>query len=258
MRTDVKLPLWMDSAAARKLKFLSIHPTLIELPALGLTLHGEVLSLRMNGARVTTDFPFLIWNNTEVQLSFRWHDTCYVLSGTAGASYPDNSFSVEFDSVSRQRLDPGGGELDEELPVPQAAPEPSRAELIEHEQELKDAARHVDSQGPLRGIELRHHPRYELSNMHASLRCKEIVEAYDCRVLEISQGGCRIYSEEVAELEPGSEVELVFTFADFDLSLNAQVRMKNGDYQWGLMFERLSVRMALRLSRVIQALGQRQ
>jgi len=224
------------------------------------TMRGEMLQLCTTWARVLPSDPFFLWQDTRVSVHFRFRDTLYALSGLTGVSDADDSFRFEFDSVSRQRLqvlsrllqDAGLLRSSELQTCASRQNDRSAAPPAKHEgpeDAKRDPVKYCSSEHNRRA-----HPRYTL----ATPAILAIVNGgvFDCEILELSLGGCRVQTLRPLNCPLLTRVEVEFVGLGIPLRLAAQIQMRSGDYVAGLKYLEVSPRLRERLSDLIGELSE--
>jgi hypothetical protein len=244
------------------------RPVLIEVESVGKVIRGQMLRLTMTGATVVPDDPFLIWMSVPVKVSFRYGDVVYALTGMSMASEADLSFSFKFDSVTRKSLmilskNLGeAGLLDAEDVQQMFAAKVAEEAQTEGKPEsaavkCKISARLVRHEKPPGGRERRVHHRYDIE-VDAKLAIINSDSNLNCSVLEMSLGGCRLYTEDPNSIKLDTPVEVQFVECGYPLRLPASIQVKVGDHILGLRFLEMSGRMKERLNNLIWEIAERE
>jgi hypothetical protein len=261
-------PLWVENTGISALDKMTARPVLIGVETLGKLMHGQVLELTASQARVLPDDPFLLWKSVLIKIRFRWADVEYNLSGMTIESHEDNSFTFEFDCVTRKYLAVLGKQLEDaglmnsgaarSKPVSKLSEELDHGDPpIKHEINTRAASLLVRHEKPPGGKERRVHHRYDL-DAEAKLAIVNSDRILDCIVLELSLGGCRVYSETPISLDLGAWVEVQFIECGLPLRLAAKIQVKSGEKIAGLMFHSMSIRMQERLNNLIWEIAEKE
>jgi hypothetical protein len=261
------VPIWIGEDGARVAGKLSHRPVLLLVETLGAVMHGEMLGLSLSQARVLPSEPILLWNNVRVKVRFRFADVLYSLSGTTSASHPDLSFSFVFDLVTREQIailsskltDSGllqAGELDKKTGPPTTALEPETKPQPPTKPKRIKFSR-VRHDPPPAGIERRVHERHELE-AGAMLVILDKGVSFKCMLLEVSLGGCRLYTGVPITYPEGTNVEVEFTGLGYPFRLAARIKVKAETDAIGLEFQQMSFRIKDRLSDMIHELAEKQ
>lgn len=261
-RPDSLVPMWIQQSGIAILDRMPRRPVLIEVDALGTVLHGQVIELSMCTARVRPDDPLFLWKNVKVAVRFRYSDVVYALEGTASTTHADESFTFDFDRVSRQRMEilhaqlKTGGYL--------CSDEEEMASSPCEEEEAPEAARPKTKQelcavhhGPApEGQERRVHDRHTLLVTGTVQRVSHS-SILKCQVLEVSLGGCRIYTDHPNTLTLGDQVEVQFVGCGFPFRLAARVQFVLEAHVAGLKFLHMSMRTSERLLDLVRELREK-
>jgi hypothetical protein len=257
------VPLWLLDTDNPALAKMAKRPVNVDIDELGVSLSGELKELSLTHARVMPDRSFFLCGCVYVEIRFRYLDTVYTLSGQAAPSLPDHSFVFDFDSVARKLM----GDLSKQLGalgLLDPSREPPRTAVAglptpeqEHGQQLtpRQLARRVRHSPPPGGNERRCNHRYDMdTGAHVTL--VRDARAVECRMVDISRSGCRLYFEEPSGIKPGTMVEVQFTENGFPLRLAAVVQVRTNEFSAGLRFVRNSERMVERLDSLLRELAE--
>jgi hypothetical protein len=227
-----------------------------------MTLHGELKDLRASTARIVPDVPVLIRATVQVEVHFRLDDSVYFLSGSVKPNAASDDLFLEFDHISRNRLSTlldrlqhmgllsrqeTAKEVISQRPAPQAAkPEekaaPAKADL-----------RRVCRIPPPGGIERRVHRRHELG-APATLLVVDDGMVFKCELLEVSQGGCRVYSEFPVSIPESAQLEMDFVGRGIPFRVATMVRENRNGHVLGMQFQNVSARVGERLAELLEEL----
>lgn len=264
-RTEALVPMWIQKSGNRVLDGMSSRPVLIEVETLGAVLRGEMVELNMCEARVLPGDPLLLWKNVRLTVRFRYADVVYHLSGNTKESYPDHSFTFDFDKVTRQRMGAlreqlrNGGYLKSSEIAPEAdstceeqVPKDAKGEEREPPTEDLSRVRHLPAPS---GQERRLHQRHEL-HVDATVQKISSSNILRCQVLEISLGGCRIYTDRPNDYVLGDRVEVQFVGRGGPFRLSASVQFERAEHLAGLKFTHMSMRTSDRLVDLVRELSE--
>lgn len=265
-REDTLVPMWIARSGNHVLDRMPSRPVVIDVETLGTVLHGQVVQLSLIGARVLPDDPFLLWKNVRVTVRFRFENVIYILSGATTASNEDHSFSFDFDSVTRKRMEVLRAQLKDEGCLQASELADPGPELEEQEEEeprseaksnkTKEELRQVRHMRMPPGRERRVHERHDLL-ADATIQKITTSRILKCQVLEISLGGCRVYTEFPHGYEKGDRVEVQFVGRGFPFRLAAAVQFEAGEQLAGLKFLHMSMRTSERLVELIHELAEK-
>jgi hypothetical protein len=243
--SEALVPIWTESEDRGDQKEASDRPVLIVVETLGATLRGQLLDLAPTKALVLPTDPFLVCSQVRVTLRFRCQDVVYTLSGETVPSETDASFDLVFDAVTRKKVEAivessttGQGET--ERPAPKT-------------RRSKAEQRIVRQTMPPDGAERRAYPRHRLQ-ANASVIVLGTGIVLKCHVLEVSFGGCRLFSEREIVLEEDESVEVEFAGRGYPLRLTAKTKLKPDQHVVGLEFVNASARTLARLHDLIAEL----
>lgn len=252
-KPEALVPIWVEGSGISALGSMVQRPVLIDVGALGKVMRGQMLQVTTHGATVLPDDPFLLWKSVPVKVSFRFRDIVYAFSGMTEVTEAGHSIRFEFDQVTRQSLMILGKNLDdaglldaadieqmfaeETLNAPHAAL-PAKKDKV--------SARIIKHEKPPGGRERRIHHRHEV-DVEAKLAIVNSDCNLECSVLELSLGGCRVYTELPNSIEKNTQVEVQFVECGFPLRMPATIQVKSGVHILGLKYLPMSSRMRERL-----------
>ena len=258
---EALVPLWAEKTGISDLDQMAARPVLIVVS--GKILRGEMLQLTMARARVMPLDPFLLWSSVHVKIRFMCGNVTYNLTGMTISSHADNSFSFDFDSVTRKYMTIEGKRLGDaglmDKPTQQKAvltigsedpvdtPEKKPDKSAQNATMSALVVRHEEPPG---GRERRVHRRYDI-DAEAKLSVVNSNRTIVCTVLELSLSGCRVHSEIPHGIDRGAMVEVQFVDCGLPLRIAANVQVKTGEHLIGLKFQNMSVRMKERLNNLI-------
>jgi hypothetical protein len=275
-KPGVLVPLWIGRVGIVKLDKMPERPVLIQKSASSAMLRGQMLSFQATHARVQSFDPLLIWQSTRLVLHFRFGEQVFELAGQTRDSFNDHSFALEFEASSREFLYHYGeplraaGLLEGELKQPETE-RPLKEVQTKEESQKKvqpktQPASSATIEGPTReqltrvryepppdGIERRKDYRHEIQQ-DAQISFVSTTITMNCWLIEISMGGCRIYTEQTMNYEVGAPCELRFVKYGQSYLLPAHIQVKNHGQLAGLQFEPLSQRIQQRLIEFIKEL----
>jgi hypothetical protein len=267
-KPEALVPLWVEKSGISALDKMAQRPVLIDVESLGKVMRGQMLQLTMHGASVMPDDPFLIWKSVHVKVSFRYGDVVYALTGMSMVSETDLSFSFEFDSVTRRSLMILGKNLGEAglldstdveqmFAAKDAEATGPKADSASPAKKGKITARLVRHEKPPGGRERRIHHRYDI-DVDAKLAIVNSDFNFECSVLELSLGGCRVHTEFQNNIVLETQVEVQFVECGYPLRMPARIQVKNGEHILGLKFLEMSSRMRERLNSLIWEVAERE
>ena len=251
---EALVPLWAEKTGILALDSMAARPVLIEVS--GKVMRGDMLQLTMARARVMPLDPFLLWSSVHVKIRFMCSTVTYNLTGMTISSHADNSFSFEFDSVTRKYMLIEGKRLGVATPPGKSAHESTPA--VEKPEMKTDtppkkasvSALIVRHDGPPGGRERRVHHRYDI-DAAAKLSVVNSDRTIVCTVLELSLSGCRVHTDIANGVSRGTQVEVQFVDCGLPLRIAANVQVKTGEHLVGLKFQNMSTRMKERLNNLI-------
>ncbi|MGA2887829.1 MAG: PilZ domain-containing protein [Terracidiphilus sp.] len=267
-KAEALVPIWVEKSGISVLDKLAQRPVLIEVEKLGKVMRGQMLQLTMSGATVLPDDSFLLLKSVHAKVSFRYSDVVYVLSGMTVESEADLRFSFKFDSVTRKSFAIMGKNLGEAGLLDAAdvkqmyasrdtgAPDPE-ANSASPATQTKIVARLVRHEKPPGGRERRVHHRHDM-DVGAKLAIVNSDSILNSSVMELSFGGCRVYTDLPNNIQLETLVEVQFVECGLPLRLAAKVQVKNGAHVLGLMYLNMSSRMRERLNHLIREIGEKE
>jgi hypothetical protein len=251
---DILVPLWTKRGLLAGMDW-DERPVLITLEAQGTVMRGQVRSLTVTSAQIISDGPCLLCNKVRANVRFRAEDIIYSLSGMAISSECDESIILYFDDVTRQdmamlrslgvKASAAPHQRQVQVPPPSVGRKRSKAEQ-----------RVVLHHPPPGGIERRVLPRYELETV-ATLVILDKGLALKTTVLEVSQSGCRLFSDTPFNLPLDARVEVEFVGLGQPFRLAAEIRLKKDEHLLGLSFAPMSCRCKDRLLEMIGELAEK-
>lgn len=267
-KAEALVPIWVEKSGISALDKIARRPVLIHLDSLGKVMRGQMLHLTASGANVLPDDPFLLWKSVYVKVSFRFSDVVYALTGMTNASEADLSFRFEFDEVTRKSFlilgkDLGEAGLLDAADVAQifaakdAQARNAEADAASKAKKTKATMRLVRHEKPPGGRERRVHHRYDL-DVNAKLAIINSDSNFECTVLELSLGGCRVYTADPNNIETDMPVEVQFVECGYPLRMPAKIQVKQGDHILGLKFLGMSSRIKERLHSLIGEVAERE
>lgn len=258
-KPNVLIPLWIGRVGIQQLDRMPERPVLIQPQGSSGVLRGQLVSFQATTARVQAADPLLLWQSTPMQIRFRFGERIYELTGLSRETFDDHSFNLEFDAPSREFLFQHGKELIDAGLLESAPSQPSLEELLAA-RPLKTLAPYVSTQerltrkdltrfrydAPPGGIERRKHLRHEVQQ-DAQVAFVSTTILMNCQLIEISLGGCRIYTEQIMHYDIGTPCELRFFKYGQNYRLPAHIQVKTHAQLAGLQFDGLSQRILKRL-----------
>jgi hypothetical protein len=223
---------------------------LLDVAMLHATMRAQMLQLCSNWARVLPTDPFFLWKDTETSVCFRFRDTIYTLCGLTGTTESDNSFRFEFDYVSRQRV----GVLSVQLKDSGLLGANDMQACARQQEDCSKPDESDLSKCRAGGLDRRMQPRFNLATS-ATLSIVNGGVVFDCEVIELSRGGCRIKTTRPLNYPLSTRVEVQFVGCGLPLRFAAEVRVKVSDYVIGLKYLEVSPRVQGRLSELIEELA---
>jgi hypothetical protein len=244
-KAEAPVPIWTEISGISALDRMVQRPVLVEAEVLGKAMRGQVLQMNMSGANVLPDESVLFWKNVPVKISFRYADIVYVLSGMTLASKVGLSFRLEFDSVTQKRFVILGKNLGD-------------AGLLDvADAELMYAAKEMQADAPeAQECKQRIHHRYDIV-VGSKLAIINSDCVLDSKILDLSLGGCRLYTNAPNNIQLGTLVEVQFVECGLPLRLAAKVQVKHGEHILGLMYLNISCRLKEWLDRLICEIAER-
>jgi hypothetical protein len=241
---EALVPIWTEPGDRAYQDETSDRPVLIVVETLGASIRGQLMDLAPTKALVLPTDPFLVCSHVRVTLRFRSRDVVYTLTGLTEPSETDASFYLIFDAVTRMKVEAFVESAAKSLrETPPAAPK----------RRSKEEQRVVRQVAPPSGSERRAHPRLRLqANAGMTVLATGIV--LRCHVLEVSIGGCRLFSESQIVVEQDELVEVEFAGRGYPLRLAAKTRLKPDQNVIGLEFVNASARTRVRLQELIAEL----
>lgn len=231
------------------------RPVLVEVDRLGSAFSGNMQRLTMSDARILPNMAMLIGTNVQVRVRFSFTGLEYTLSGATIESHDDDSFSLRFDSVTRERLVAlstgwkGAGLLQSS----ESGATPATSVIVNSRKPTKADAPGARRARPAGSKERRASIRHLLEvGAVLSIVNSEIV--LKCGLLDLSFGGCRLRTKHPGDYEAGTPVEVEFTGHGQPFRLAAHIRTTD-DNAVGLEFSAMSTRIARRLTELIGELG---
>jgi len=259
----VLVPMWIKDDAPSYLHKMPIRPVLIEVETLGASLHGQMNRLMPTRARMMPNEPLLLRGKVPVRIRFRFADVEYNLGGLTLANDIDNAILVEFDSVTRKQIALFSGYLKDSglLQAGEAAAMAAEEESKPHEpaakpKRSKAEQRRVRREPPPGGVERRIHYRHELEAV-VTLLVVSKGAMIKCDLLEISRGGCRVYTEIAPHIPQDCIVEVDFIGHGVPLRIAAKVKVKGDEHLLGLEFQKMSARTTERLQELLDELREK-
>jgi len=267
-KTEALIPIWVRNSGISALDKMAERPVLIGVKSLGKVMHGQMLQMTMSGATILPDDSFLIWKSVHVKVSFRFADIVYHLSGMTMLSEPDLSFRFEFDGVTRKSVVILGKKLGDAGLLDAADAEQMYAAKDALANEPEDGSAAKAKKGPLTARLVRHEQppggrerrvdhRYDI-DANAKLAVINSSFNLECLVLELSLGGCRVYTGSPNNVEHDTQVEVQFVERGYPLRLPARIQVKSGPHILGLRFSEMSERMKERLKNLICEVAERE
>jgi hypothetical protein len=242
---EALIPIWTEPGERPEPMETGDRPVLIVVETLGASIRGQLLDLAPTKALVMPADPFLVCSHVRMTLRFRSRDVVYTLSGMTEPNESDASFYLVFDAVTRMKVvaivessTNGAGEAQA------AAAKRKRS---------KEEQRIVRQVAPPEGAERRAHARHRLQ-ANASMTVLATGIVLKCHVLEVSFGGCRLFSESPIVLEENELVEVEFAGRGYPLRLAAKTKLKPDQNVVGLEFVNSSARTRVRLQELIAEL----
>jgi hypothetical protein len=258
---EALVPLWAEKTGISALDSMAARPVLIEIA--DKTMRGEMLQLTIARARVMPFDPILLWSSVHVKIRFMCAGVTYQLTGMTISSHEDNSFSFEFDCVTRKYMSLHGKRLADaglmeksasgKVPAfdePVDCSKKPEKDLDSPPKKASISAVLVRHDGPPGGRERRVHHRYEI-DAEAKLSVVNSDRTIACTVLELSLSGCRVHSENTNGIARNTQVEVQFVNCGLPLRIAANVQVKTGEHLIGLKFLNMSSRMKDRLNNLI-------
>ncbi|WP_420238439.1 PilZ domain-containing protein [Telmatobacter bradus] len=243
------------------------RPVLVNIDELGRQLNGQVTEMTATYARVRPSAFFYLCNSVYAEISFRYEDVIYMLSGTSEPTGRDNTFKIEFDSVARKTMGTLGkalgaaGLMDEEKKSLIYTPSPLGIEDVsnllpkgDEKALLKRLARKIRRELPPGGIDRRACCRYEVESEVRLTFIREC-KLQQCLMIDLSLTGCRLFFEDPCPVPLGTQVEIQFLENGYPLRLAASVQVVANPHTLGLKFSNNSLRMKERLACLIEELG---
>jgi hypothetical protein len=260
-KAEALVPIWVEKSGIAELDRKPQRPVLIEMESLGKVMRGQMLQLTASGAKIMPNDPILIWNSIHVKVSFRFGDVVYALTGMSMLSEPDFSFRFQFDAVTRKSFMILGKNLGEAglldaadvemiLAAKEAEAQKTEANPEAQAKKSKVHARLVRHEKPPGGRERRVHHRYDI-DVGAKLAIVNSDSNFECTVLELSLGGCRVFTEAPNNIEIDTRAEVQFVSCGYPLRMPAKVQVKSGANILGLKFLEMSARIRERLQSLI-------
>jgi hypothetical protein len=256
------IPVWLPLSRKSVSGKTPRRPVAIEVVDLRKHTHGEVLELTTTQAKIKPNSSIFIFKSMRIKIEFRSSDIVYCLTGASTASASDNSFYLEFDEVTRERIPELSKQLGSagyeftELPESkkQAKNSASAAEEAQNAaltvEEKKKRARKVRYEKPPGGVERRVHTRHE-ADVAAILTLVGTDTVIECTVVEISLSGCRLSFDTPHALTPQTIVEIHFVKLRVPLRLAAKIQTVNSEYSIGLKFGVIPARTKEQLNLLI-------
>lgn len=264
-RPDTLVPMWMRKSGNRVLDSMPERPVVVDVERSGAVLHGEVVELKMAGARIMPDDSVMLWNNVSITVRFRFADVVYTLTGTTTATHDDKSFSFDYDAVTRKHMEVLRTELKDGgyLSSSEEAADKAAEEAEEEDEEEADDTPPVPIEELMKvrhlkvpeGKDRRMHKRHDLL-VQATVHKITTARFLKCQILEISLGGCRIYTEYPNTFELGDQLEVQFVGRGFPFRLSARIQFHAGQHLAGLKFLHMSMRTSDRLFDLIRELAE--
>jgi hypothetical protein len=267
-KPEALVPIWYGNTGISALDKFAQRPVLVEVESLGNAMYGQILELTMSEANVLPDSLFLIWKSIHVKVSFRYGDVVYALTGITTVSEADRSFRFKFDSVTRKSLmilgknlgDAGlldSADVEQILATKDAEATAAEVDSASVGNKRSHTARLVRHEKPPGGRERRVHHRYDI-DVDAKLAIVNTDYNLGCKVMELSLGGCRVYTDLPNNIEMERHLEVQFIECGFPLRMPAKVQVKNGGHILGLRFLELSSRMRERLKSLIWEIAEKE
>lgn len=266
-KAEALVPIWTEKSGISALDKIAWCPVLIDVEALGKVMRGQMLQLTASGASVLPDDPFLIWKSLQVKVSFRFKDVVYALTGMSLVSEKDLNFRFEFDNVTRKSLmilcktlgEAGlldAANIEQIFAAKEVEARNAEADAAAPRKEGKLHARLVRHEKPPGGRERRIHHRHNL-DVNAKLAIVNSDSNFECSVLELSLGGCRVLTEAPNGLELNTQVEVQFVSCGYPLRMPAKIQVKSGTNILGLKFLEMSSRIKDRLHSLIEEVAEK-
>lgn len=267
-KAEALVPLWIEKSGIEVLDKKAHRPVLIEMESLGKVMRGQMLHLTSSGASIMPDDTFLIWNSVHVKVSFRFGDVVYALTGMTMLSEPDFRFRFEFDAVTRKsfiilgkNLGEAGlldaADIEQIFAAKEAESQKSESKPESQAKKSKIHARLVRHEAPPGGRERRVHHRYDI-DVGAKLAIINSDSNFECTVLELSLGGCRVFTEAPNNIETDTQVEVQFVSCGYPLRMPAKIQVKSGTNILGLKFLQMSNRIRERLQSLIWEVAEKE
>lgn len=254
------IPVWIRKNDSCASKDFPARPVLIHIAAPPTTLHGQLLELKPTTLRVQPDVPILLCASVQVEIRFRLGEVVYSLTGAALPNLTSDDLVFEFDSVTRRKIATLRGYLmevglllnenhewepEEHTPARRAMPAPAKP--------TKAELRRVCRLPPPGGIERRVHSRHELDTT-ATLVVVEKGVVFRCDLLEVSLGGCRVFSDNPVTIPDQALVEVDFIGRGYPIRVATVVRENRDGHVLGMQFQKMSARLRERLQELIEEL----
>lgn len=256
------VPEWTRRGSSHLVPNSFSRSVLIQAASPPMALHGELEDLRTATARIVPDVPILIRTTVQVEVHFRFDDAIYFLSGSMKPDAASDDLLLEFDHISRrqsstlrdrlqslgllskqeQAMEAAFVRPTSQTPKPEDNPRPAKADI-----------RRVCRIPPPGGIERRIHRRHELG-APATLLLVEDGMVFKCELLELSQGGCRVYSEFPVSLPESVQLEMDFIGRGIPFRVATMVRENRNGHVLGMQFQNMSERIRVRLTELLEEL----
>lgn len=260
----ILVPLWIVNSGNAALSKMAQRPVMVAIDELGMCFRGEVQDLTTTHSLVVPEGCFYLCKSVYVEISFRFEDTRYTLTGEAMPSKTDQSFLMEFDTVARKLMNTLGARLGAAGLI-EASKLPAEAEETAAEEEKSETNREktktpvqkmrwVRHDPPPDGIERRLHQRYEVE-LATHLTLVEDGTRQECTMVELSVGGCRLLFPTACEIPCGTQVEVQFIGDGLPLRLAAVVQVRSHERLAGLRFVNMVPRMKERLEGFAQEIS---
>ncbi|MGD0832448.1 MAG: PilZ domain-containing protein [Terracidiphilus sp.] len=270
-KPEALVPIWVEGSGISALDKMAQRPVLVDVESLGRVMRGQMLQVTTLGATILPDDPFLLWKSVHVKVSFRFRDIVYAFSGMTIVSETRHSFRFEFDGVTRHSLmimsknlgDAGlldAADMEQMLAeeaANAAAAQAAEANAVVPVKKDKISVRLIRHEKPPGGRERRIHHRHDI-DVEAKLAIVNSDSNLECSVLELSLGGCRVYTEIPNNIEKGTQVEVQFVECGFPLRMPATIQVKSGVHILGLKYLQMSSRMKERLSSLIWEVAEKE
>jgi len=266
-RAEMYIPEWVGCGNPSDHVLHSERPVLLEVVGGLAGVHTRLLQLNHNTARLRVVDPLLLLPRVAIEVHFRWAGANCVLAGQTDAAAEDGAAILRLDEASRRWLEQQYKVLLAEG-LMDAEPEQDWTTMLwkgmERAEPTGDGNRReapvrmiprsqltrVEHKDPPMDQERRDHPRREV-RLEAELSFVNTKVVMVCLLLEISQSGCRVYTEEKMAFGEGAAVEVRFNYDGQPYRLPAHIQVKAHDQLAGLEFDALSERIEQRLQALL-------